>query len=124
MREWQTDGVLLSQGGQLLEELAEDYGAVDSVLHPQGLRLFLQAGGSSTAAEQSTVQGLAPVPYVSEGQLSGVSGPSRAVGVTEDEVAQRWFTTLHWKQRTFRRHLGVIAVIMKIYDMTKAALLY
>lgn len=45
VRERQSDGVLLSQGRQLLEELAEDDGAVDGVLHPQRLRLLLQAGG-------------------------------------------------------------------------------
>lgn len=99
LRERQTDGVLLSQGSQLLEELAEDDGAVDGVLHPQSLRLLLQAGRPSSAAsaapEQSAVQRLAAVSYVREGELSGVSSSRRAVGVTEDEVAEGRLSTFH-----------------------------
>lgn len=58
VRERQSDSVLLSQGSQLLEELAEDNGTVDGVLHSQCLSLFLQARGPSASAslEQSTVQ--------------------------------------------------------------------
>lgn len=93
--------MLLSQGSQLLEELAEDNGTVDGILHPQSLGLLLQARGpaASAAPEQSAVQGLAAVPYVCQGQLSGVSSPGRAVGVSKDKVAERWLTTLHWNQK-------------------------
>lgn len=102
LREGQADGVLLSQGGQLLEELAEDDGTVDGVLHPQRLGLFLQARrpSASAAPEQSAVQWLAAVPYVCEGQLSGVTSPGGTVGVAEDQFSQRWLTTLHWRSKT------------------------
>lgn len=105
VRERQSDGVLLSQGSQLLQELAEDDGTVHGVLHSQRLGLLLQPGGPSAAAaaaapEQSAVQRLAAVPYVCEGQLSGVPSPGRAVGVTKDQVSERCLTTLHWNRQT------------------------
>lgn len=97
-RERQADGVLLRQGGQLFEELTEDDGAVHGVLHPQRLGLLLQAGGSSTTAaaapEQRAVQRMAAIPDVREGQLGGVPGPGRAVGVAEDQVSKRRLAAL------------------------------
>lgn len=88
--------MLLSQGGQLFEELAEDDGTVDGIFHPQRLGLFLLASGTApcTAPEQSVVQGLASISHVTEGQLSSVPSPRRAVGVTKDQVSDRWFTAL------------------------------
>lgn len=101
VRERQSDGVLLSQGGQLFEELAEDDGAVDGVLHPQCLGLFLQARGPSTPAapEQSTVQRMTAVPDMCEGQLGGVPGPGRAVGVAKYQVSERWLAALNWNRK-------------------------
>lgn len=91
--------MLLSQGSQLLEELAEDDGAVHGVLHSQRLGLLLQPRGPSSRAaaapEQSAVQRLAAVSHVRQGQLSGVPSPGRAVGVTKDQVPQRWLTAFH-----------------------------
>lgn len=86
MRKRQSDGVLLSQGGQFFEELAEDDGTVDGIFHSQGLSLFLLAGGTTpcTAPEQSVVQGMASISHVTEGQLSSVPSPRRAIGVTKD----------------------------------------
>lgn len=97
LREGQTDSVLLSQSSQLLEELAEDNGAIDRVLDAQRLSLLLQAGRPSTATalEQSTVQRLAAVPHVCKSQLSSMSGAGRAVGVTKDQISQRRLTTLN-----------------------------
>lgn len=117
VRERQSDRVLLSQGSQLLEELAEDDGTVHSVLHSQCLGLLLQARGPSASAapEQSAVQWLAAVSYVCEGQLSGVPSPGRAVGVAKDQVSKRWLTALHWNKKTF--HLQVITVITRIWDL-------
>lgn len=103
VRERQSDGVLLSQGSQLLEELAEDDGAVHGVLHSQRLGLLLQPRGpscSAAAPEQSAVQRLAAVSHVRQGQLSGVPSPGRAVGVTKDQVPQRWLTAFHWNKKT------------------------
>lgn len=97
MRKRQSDSVLLSQGGQLFEELAEDDGTVDGIFHSQCLGLFLLASGTAACAapEQAVVQGLASVSHVTEGQLSSMSSPRRAVGVTKDQVSNRWFTALH-----------------------------
>lgn len=97
MRKWQSDSVLLSQRSQLLEELAEDDGTVDGVFHPQRLGVLLLASGSTprTGPEQSVVQRLASVSHVTEGQLSSVPSPRRAVGVTQDQVSDRGFTALH-----------------------------
>lgn len=100
-RERQADGVLLCQGGQLFEELTENDGAVHGVLHPQRLGLLLQAGGpapagATAAPEQRAVQRMAAVPDVREGQLGGVPGPGRAVGVAEDQVSKRRLAALDW----------------------------
>lgn len=97
-RERQTDGVLLRQGCQLFEELTEDDGAVHGVLHPQRLGLLLQAGGPAPAAapEERAVQRMAAIPHVREGQLGGVPGPGRAVGVAEDQVSEGWLAALDW----------------------------
>lgn len=90
--------MLLSEGSQLLEKLAEDNGAVDGVLHSQCFGLLLKAGRTSAAApEEGTVQRLAAVPYVCKGELSGVSSPRWTVCVTENQVSQRWLSTLHCK---------------------------
>lgn len=61
MRKRQSDGVLLSKGGKLFEELAKDDGTVDGIFDSQHLGLFLLAIGttSCTAPEQSVVQWLA-----------------------------------------------------------------
>lgn len=56
MREGQRDGVLLREGSQLLEELAEDNGAVDGVLYSERFSLLLKARRTSAAPEQSAVQ--------------------------------------------------------------------
>lgn len=107
VRKRQTDGVLLSQGSQFLEELAEDDGTVHGVLHPQRLGLLLQARSppASAAPEQSAVQWLAAIAHVCEGQLGGVPCPGRAVGVTKDQVSERRLTALHWnKENTFTGH--------------------
>lgn len=97
LRERQSDSVLLSQGGQLFEELAEDDGTVDGIFHSQRLGLFLLASGTTpcTGPEQGVVQWLASVSHVTEGQLSSVPSPCRAIGVTKDQVSDRWFTALH-----------------------------
>lgn len=91
--------MLLSQGGQLFEKLAEDDGRVDGVLHPQRLRLLLQARSAAAAAasEQSAVQRLAAVPDVCERQLGGVPSPGGTVGVAKDQVSQRRLTTFYWR---------------------------
>ena len=97
--EGQGDGVLLGQRGQLLEELGEDHGAVDGVLDAQRLGLTLQAGGGRGgrgAAEERAVQRLAAVAHVRVSQLGGVARAGRAVGVAQDQVAQRRLTALHW----------------------------
>lgn len=114
MRERQSDGVLLSQGSQLLEELTEDDSTVHSILYSQCLSLLLQAGGPSAAPEQSAVQRLATVSYVCEGQLSSVPSPGRAVGVTKDQVSKRWLTALYWNMKTLNVH--VITVKTRIWD--------
>lgn len=97
MRKRQSDGVLLSQGGQFFKELAEDDGTVDGIFHSQRLGLFLLASGTTpcTGPEQGVVQWLASVSHVTEGQLGSVTSPRRAVGVTKDQVSDRWFTALH-----------------------------
>lgn len=61
MRKRQSDGVLLSKGSKLFEELAKDDGTVDGIFDSQHLSLFLLATGttSCTAPEQSVVQWLA-----------------------------------------------------------------
>ncbi|TNN45287.1 hypothetical protein EYF80_044517 [Liparis tanakae] len=87
--EGQRDGVLLGQGGQLLEELAEHDGAVDGVLHPQRLRLLLDGGGAAGALEQGAVQRLAAVAHVREGQLGGVPRPGRAAGSPKESERLR-----------------------------------
>ena len=79
------DGVLQRQRRQLFQELGEDDGAVNGVLHPQCLSLLLQPSGP--APEQGAVQRLAAVSHVSQGKLSGVARPRGAVCVAEDEVA-------------------------------------
>lgn len=114
VRERQSDGVLLSQGSQLLEELTEDDSTVHSILHSQRLSLFLQARGPSAAPEQSAVQRLATVSYVCEGQLSSVPSPGRAVGVTKDQVSKWWLTALYWNKKILNLH--VITVIRRIWD--------
>lgn len=90
--------MLLRQGGQLFEELAEDDGAVHGVLHPQRLGLLLQAAAAAPATaaapEQRAVQRVAAIPDVREGQLGGVPGPGGTVGVAEDQVSERRLAAL------------------------------
>lgn len=89
--------MLLSQGSQLFEELAEDDGTVDGIFYSHRLGLFLLAGGTAPciAPEQSVLQGLASVSHVTEGHLSSVPSSRRAIGVTKDQVSDRWFAALH-----------------------------
>lgn len=91
--------MLLREGSQLLEELAEDNGAVDGVLYSQRFGLLLKARRTSAAPKQGAVQRLAAIPYVCEGELSGVPSPRWTVRVTKNQVSERWLSTLHWKRR-------------------------
>lgn len=77
----------LGDGRQLLQELAEDDGAVHGVLDPQRLALLLGRAAEQRGSRQRLQY--RPVPHLLQRQLCRLPRPRRAVGVAQDQLAQR-----------------------------------